>query len=216
MHMCWTVLCPFISPAVFAQYEDHLSVYDWCPDQTLWDWLPVVASAGYPLNPLQRSAVWDSGSLPRRLSSWHNPVYWGCSPLSQSEAWKQANETITSVRHQYSALKALRVFEHRPPQDCCWCCCDVRILCCSRVSICTSQIKSSLTDWIKNVFCFFPLLWRPTRTWSSVWSVCWGEVGWMKVTHRSFIMVFWLFCKPWLLTFELFLLVTYKIKNSDF
>lgn len=26
--------------AVFTQHEDHLPVYDWCPDQTLWDRLP--------------------------------------------------------------------------------------------------------------------------------------------------------------------------------
>lgn len=98
----------FFSLAVFAQYEDHLSIYDWCPDQTLWDWLPGVACLPLELFFFQRSTIGDSGFLPKRLSSWHIILFTGSSahrPNLRHES--RPNEAVTSVTLQCSALKAL-------------------------------------------------------------------------------------------------------------
>ena len=143
-----------VSFAVFAQYEDHLSVYDWCPDQTLWDWLPGVAV--YLLSAFQRSTVWDSGSLPGRLPSWHNPVYGSCQPLSQSETWKQAiwDNYLRNTPVQCSESPACSFEQTRPEQV--HLKTVVVVIYGNTVApmYSKSQNKSFWTDWIRKCFFF--------------------------------------------------------------
>lgn len=109
--MYWIVFLLLIFHTVFAQYEDHLSVYDWCPDQTLRDWLPGVVCC--PLNPSSEKHCMRLWVLTaRRLSSWRNPVYGSNNPPPHSRDMKAGHETITSA-HQCSALKALHAVLNR-------------------------------------------------------------------------------------------------------
>ena len=123
-----TCVFPSLPPAVFAQHEDHLSLYDWRPDQTLWDRLPGVA----------RPPAESFSEKKHRLRLWvlnrggclHGVILFtgSCSPPSQSETWKQATRdnylSHTPVRRSESP--ACRSEQRRPervqPPDCCWCC----------------------------------------------------------------------------------------------
>lgn len=119
---------PSLPPAVFAQHEDHLSLYDWRPDQALWDRLPGVA----------RPTAESFSEKKHRLRLWvlnrggclHGVILFtgSRSPPSQSETWKQATRdnylSHTPVRRSESP--ACRSEQRRPervqPPDCCWCC----------------------------------------------------------------------------------------------
>lgn len=140
--LCFSML----SLAVFAQYEDHLSIYDWSPDQTLWDWLPGVAC--YPLK-FQRSTGWDSGSLPR--SCLHCIILLmgaaACCPNLRHKS--KLYETIISVTPAQRCESDVLNRGSYSSQDCC----DVWEL--SNLSISMSQLKSLWTVWIYTYKKFF-------------------------------------------------------------
>lgn len=108
-----TKLCfSIISLAVFAQYEDHLSIYDWCPDQTLWDWLPGVACSLFP------DAL--SETLGSYQGCWLHGILFTRSyrRLSQSETWKQAiwDNYLSYTPMQCSESPACSFEQRRPVQ----------------------------------------------------------------------------------------------------
>lgn len=143
-----TKLCfSIISLAVFAQYEDHLSIYDWCPDQTLWDWLPGVACSLFP--DALSGKLWALTKDADFMASCLREATDGCPNLRHES---RPYETITSVTHQCSALKALHAVLNR----------DglyrftsrLLLILLLRMETCVSmsQIKSL---WTENVFGFF-------------------------------------------------------------
>lgn len=104
-----------LSLAVFAQYEDHLSIYDWCPDSTLWDWLPGVACWTFWEELTETQGVFTQEGFCKTLFT---GAAASCPNLRHES---RLNETIILVTNQSSALKALHTLirERDSTQDCC-------------------------------------------------------------------------------------------------